>query len=131
MKHLKNFNEGNESNQLTYKDILDLVEKDLIKLINIEKGVIIDYINRMVDLNLKRRKVNILNNPIGRGQKEELVEVGEEFVIVIDEYKPSVIIGEYELCNAFQFGDVVICPGHDSITCYNKTTGEHTTSHIR
>ena len=130
MRHLKSFNEENEFNQLTYKDILDLVEADQVKLINIEKEFIIDYINEMVELNSKRRGVNILNNPIGRGQKE-LVEVGDSFLIVFEEGKPSVIIGEYELCNAFQFGDVIICPGHDSITCYNKKTGEHQTSYIR
>jgi hypothetical protein len=48
------------------------------------------------------------------------VEIGDSFLIVFEEGKPSVIIGEYELCNSFEFGDVVICPGHDSITCYNK-----------
>lgn len=130
MRHLRKYNEENQFNQVTYKDIIDLVEADQVKLINIEKEVIIDYINEMVELNSKRRGVNILNNPIGRGQKE-LVEVGDLFLIVFEEGKPSVIIGEYELCNAFQFGDVIICPGHDSITCYNKKTGEHQTSYIR
>jgi hypothetical protein len=131
MRHLKSFNEENEFNQVTYKDILDLVENDQLKLINIEKKVIINYINEMVKLNFKGRGVDILNNPIESGRRKGLVEIGDSFVVVFEDNKPSVIIGEYELCNPFEFGDVVVCPGHDSITCYNKKTGEHQTSYIR
>jgi hypothetical protein len=130
MRHLKSFNEENEFNQVTYKDILDLVENDQVKLINIEKESIIDYINQMLEYS-KRRGVDILNNPIETDRRKGLVEIGDSFLIVFEEGKPSVIIGEYELCNSFEFGDVVICPGHDSITCYNKKTGEHQTSYIR
>jgi hypothetical protein len=131
MRHLKSFNEENEFNQVTYKDILDLVENDQVKLINIQKRDIINYINEMVELNSKRRGVDILNNPIETGRRKGLVEIGDSFVVVFEDNKPSVIIGENELCNPFEFGDVVICPGHDSITCYNKKTGEHQKSRIR
>ena len=131
MRHLKSFNEENEFNQVTYKDILDLVENDQLKLINIEKKVIINYINEMMKLNFKHRGVDILNNPIESGRIKGLVEIGDSFVVVFEDNKPSVIIGEYELSNPFEFGDVVVCPGHDSITCYNKKTGEHQTSYIR
>jgi hypothetical protein len=33
--------------------------------------------------------------------------------------------------NPFVFGDIIVVPGHDSITCYNFKTGEDTTGDIR
>lgn len=126
MQHLKPFNESN-AGQVTYKDILDLVSTDQIKIIRTKKEYIVDYINQMVELNSRRGR-DILNNPIGKGS---FITIGDSFVVIIENGTPTVIISEYELSNPFQFGDIVICPGHDSITCYNKVTGEHTTSHIR
>ena len=130
MKHLKTFNEENEFKSVTYKDLLDLVESDQIKLINTEKENIVEYIDEIVELNQKRRGVDILNNPIAKNQRS-LVTIDDSFVVLFEGGNPTVIIGEYELCNPFEFGDVVICPGHDSITCYDKKTGEHKTAYIR
>ena len=128
MKHLKQFNEST-SNVLTYQDILDLVNNNQVKLINDEDKSIIEYINRIVNFN-SGRGVDILSKPLNPNNKS-IFTIGDSYAVVMVDNKPSVIICEYELMNPFEFGDVVICPGHDSITCYNKVTGEHKTKYIR
>jgi hypothetical protein len=69
--------------------------------------------------------------PDGSELKEGYDEEGREFVLIVKDGKIEVAISEYEISNPFVFGDVIIVPGHDSITCYNLKTGEHTTEGIR
>jgi hypothetical protein len=86
-----------------------------------------ELVRRYIDMLIRYNPTkDILNSTIGR-EREGLVSMGENFVFLF----PDILIGEYELSNPFIFGDVVVCPGHDSITCYNKVTGEHKIAYIR
>lgn len=69
--------------------------------------------------------------PDGSELKEGSDEAGHEFALIVKDGKIEVAISEYEIMNPFVFGDVIIVPGNDSITCYNLKTGESTTEHIR
>ena len=69
--------------------------------------------------------------PDGSELKEGYDEGGAEFVLIVKDGKIEVAISEYEIMNPFVFGDVIVVPGHDSITCYNLKTGESTTEYIR
>ena len=69
--------------------------------------------------------------PDGSELKEGSDEEGREFVLIVKDGKIEVAISEYEISNPFVFGDIVIVPGHDSITCYNFKTGEHIIEAIR
>jgi hypothetical protein len=123
MNEIKRFNESLESGVPTHAELLNLVKNGNIKLINAEEDSIEDYINMLIKYNKNK---DILKSPIGI-ERNGLIQLGESFVFL----HPNIIIGEYELLNPFTFGEVVICPGHDSITCYDKKTGESKTSYIR
>ena len=69
--------------------------------------------------------------PDGSELKEGYDEGGAEFVLIVKDGKIEVAISEYEIMNPFVFGDVIVVPGRDSITCYNLKTGESTTEYIR
>lgn len=127
MKHVSKFNENVGDNGVTYGDLLELVESDELKLINTSKTGVQKYIKALIELNLNRRNKDITNDPL-RINRSGIIEIGEEYAFLPNE---KVLIGEYELYNSFIFGDVVICPGHDSITCYNLNTGEHVRQYIR
>ena len=140
MKHLKRFNENTEShtdntNMLpTYQDILDMVESKQLKFVNCDEESIKKRINRLYEYN-KEKFPNYLDMPISTYASTSddlyLITMSMSLCIVVESGTPTTIIGEYELFNPFIFGDNVICPGHDSITCYNVKTGESKTKHIR
>jgi hypothetical protein len=117
MKHIKKFNEDidMESNELGFKLIgsmeADEIEGD-IEICKFGGGV-------MTKL------------PDGYELKIGNDEGGSEFVLIVKDGKIEVAIYEYEISNPFVFGDIVIVPGHDSVTCYNLKTGESTTEYIR
>jgi hypothetical protein len=69
--------------------------------------------------------------PDGSELKEGHDNGGAEFALIVKDGRIEVAISEYEIMNPFVFGDVVIVPGNDSITCYNFKTGESTTEQIR
>lgn len=58
-------------------------------------------------------------------------EGGAEFVCIVKDGEIEVAIYEYEITNPFVFGDVIVVPGHDSITCFNYKTGEDKVGYIR
>ena len=141
MKHIKQFNEASDSNPNllpTYQDIIDMIDAKQLKMINCDEESIKKYINRIVEMN-KERKPNLINEPfdtymLRRGgdiNGTQLASLFDSYCVVVENGVPTAIISEYELMNPFIFGDVVICPGHDSITCYNIETGGYKTGHIR
>jgi hypothetical protein len=139
IKKWDNFNESADSNSApTYQDIVDMLESDKINLVGCDKSDIIEYINRMENYN-KDRFPNFMQKPFGDSPRYKnslqdsvyLEEIGDSYCVVIESGKPSVIIQEYELMNPFIFNNIVICPGHDSITCYDLKTKETKTGHIR
>ena len=111
MKHLKKFNEDMESDDLGFK------------LINMEP----DELDGEIEIG--RNTWDKL--PDGSELKEGFDEEGREFVLIVKDGKIEVAISEYEIMNPFVFGDIIVVPGHDSITCYNFKTGEDTTGDIR
>ena len=112
MKHLRKFNED-----------MDMGSDDLgFKLINMEP----DELEGDITIGETFDKL-----PDGSELKEGFDEEGHEFVLIVKDGKIEVAISEYEIMNPFVFGDVIVVPGHDSITCYNFKTGESTTEGIR
>lgn len=136
MEHLRRFNEADENPNMlpTYQDILDMIAAKQLKLVNCDEQRIIESINRMKEYN-RERFPNFLERPITTYARTSepvyLISLGGSYCIVVESGTPTTIISEYELINPFIFGDIVICPGHDSITCYNMETGESKTGHIR
>lgn len=127
---IRKFNES-ENYILTWGNLKEIVENGDVQLVNMEMG---DFLDSMENQDLEQ--------PLYRkAPTNGLQEVDELFVIVFDKNsinydmnsipEPIAVIGEYEIMNPFVFGDVVIVPGHDSITCFNMNTGESTTSYIR
>lgn len=52
-------------------------------------------------------------------------EAGYEFALILDQSgEIEVAIYQYEISNPDFFGDIIVVPGHDSITLYNYVTGE-------
>ena len=111
MKHIKKFNED-----------MDMESGLGFKLIGIEA----DEIEGDIRIGYSWVKL-----PDGSELKEGSDEAGAEFALIVKDGKIEVAISEYEIMNPFVFGDVVVVPGHDSITCYNLKTGESTTEYIR
>lgn len=116
MKHLRKFNEDMESN-----DELGF------KLVNMEP----DEIEGDIKIGIPWRRGSWGKLPDGSELKEGYDEGGAEFVLIVKDGKIEVAISEYEIMNPFVFGDIIVVPGHDSITCYNFKTGEDKTGQIR
>jgi hypothetical protein len=125
MKHIRKFNED----IIVTSDSNAEMESGLgFKLIGIEA----DEIEGDIKIGHSLGKL-----PGGYELKEGYDESGPnqsssaEFVLIVKDGKIEVAISEYEISNPFVFGDVVVVPGHDSITCYNLKTGESTEGYIR
>jgi len=112
MKHLRKFNEDMESgDDLGFKLVGSLTADEIEGEIEIGR--------------------NLSKLPDGSELKEGFDEEGREFVLIVKDGKIEVAIFEYDIMNPFVFGDVIVVPGHDSITCYNFKTGEEKTGYIR
>ena len=113
MTHIRKFNEDMdmESNELGFK-LIGSMEADEIE----------------GDIKIRRTHFRL---PDGYELKDGYDEGDTEYVLIVKDGKIEVAIYEYEISNPFVFGDVIVVPGHDSITCYNLKTGESTTEHIR
>jgi hypothetical protein len=111
MKHLRKFNEDMESNDELGFKLIGISEDEIEGEIEIGQSL-----NKLSD---------------GSELKEGYDEEGHEFVLIVKDGKIEVAIYEYEIMNPFVFGDVIVVPGHDSITCYNFKTGEDKSGYIR
>jgi len=111
MKHIKKFNED-----------MDMESGLGFKLIGIEES----EIEGDIKIGYSFGKL-----PDGSELKEGHDNGGAEFALIVKDGRIEVAISEYEISNPFLFGDVIVVPGHDSITCYNLKTGESTTEYIR
>ena len=110
MKHLKKYNEDMESDELGFK------------LVNMEP----EELDGEIVIGQSLNKL-----PDGSELKEGYDEEGREFVLIVRDGQIEVAIYEYDIMNPFIFGDIIVVPGHDSITCYNFKTGEDKTGFIR
>jgi hypothetical protein len=110
MKRLRKFNEDMGSDDLGFK------------LINIEP----DELEGEIEIGQSWSKL-----PDGSELKGGYDEGDHEYILVVKDGKIEVAIYEYEIMNPFVFGDVIVVPGHDSITCYNYKTGEYKVGYIR
>jgi hypothetical protein len=77
-------------------------------------------INKLRRINLSKKGKNLL-----------LINYEEGVVYLDDEGTPKVIVFEYEISNPLVFADVLIVPGHDSITCYDLKNEVFKTVSIR
>lgn len=81
------------------------------------------------------------NLPINFKKKQKLpfggffirdYKFNEDAILVFDEAgNPEAYLEEYELSNPFAFRNILVLPGHDSITCYDIETRKSETFHIR
>lgn len=133
MKHLRKYNEAaNEGESYTWDELIFRIDSGETKLIRTEREDLIEYIEWHNKRNPDFHTSPICKNTSWDKIKNGMSYVDERFVFVYDEKNaPIAVISEYEMMNPFVFGDVIILPGHDSVTCYNKVTGEHTSQHIR
>ena len=112
MKHIRKFNEDMESTGLGLKFIPS-------EMVNRIEG----------DIEIDSMKLDTL--PDGSELRYGYDKRGAEYALIVKDGEIEVVIYEYEIMNPFVFGDIVVVPGHDSITCYNYKTGESTKEHIR
>ena len=110
MKHLKKYNEDMESDELGFR------------LVNMEP----EELDGEIEIGQSWDRL-----PDGSELKEGYDEEGREFVLIVRDGQIEVAIYEYEIINPFVFGDIIVVPGHDSITCYNFKTGEDKSGFIR
>lgn len=104
MKRLRKFNEDMDSNP-GYK-VVGSMEAD------------------EVEGQIKTEPRSFANLPDGSELKFGFDEGGAEFVCIVKDGEIEVAIYEYEIMNPFVFGDVIVVPGHDSITCFNYKTDD-------
>lgn len=117
MKHLKKYNEDMDSNP-GYKVVGSMDPDEVQGQIEVERS----------DISDTRAFANL---PDGSELKFGYDEADSEFVCIVKDGKIEVAIYEYEITNPFVFGDVIVVPGHDSITCYNYKTDEVKVGYIR
>jgi len=119
----------------TWSDLLEMIDNGSVELVqNCERDQIEEYINELSQMNNKDFMSRKIANNTGWGSiKNGFSTIDESYVIIYEgeTTTPIAIIREYELMNPFAFGDVIICPGHDSITCYNRVTKESRCQNIR
>jgi hypothetical protein len=128
MKHIRKFNEDIESNELGFKLIGGNLAQGVPKGdIEIDSDI---FIGRIYS---PERKLATLpdGSQLKYGYDQGDGRIQTEFVLIVKDGKIEVAIYEYEISNPFIFGDIVVVPGHDAITCYNFKTGESTTEYIR
>lgn len=151
MKHLKKYNEDidsdfndNESVEhpttCSWDELINRINSGECKLtpskyssIDEVKSDTIESIKRYLNMNSKRfPDMNTASIEDPKRITNGIAEVGGNYVAVFDDnLAPIALITEYDMMNPFVFGSVVIVPGHDSITCYDKSTGEFKREHIR
>lgn len=137
MKHLRRINESEHPAPYTWDELLYLIENDEVKFVGCEEEDVLDSIKGYIDRvsnpkNSERPWYNpdISTSPVNKNSKT-ITSLGDSLIIFDASGKPVAIMSEYEMMNPFVFGDVVICPGHDAISCFNTKTGEHTRQYIR
>ena len=108
MKHLRKFNEELENSNPSY----ELIGCDSNEVGQITIG------DKIADLSDGR-------------ELHDAYDENNDCVVIVKDGKIEVAIFEYEISNPFVFGDVIVVPGHDSITVYNIKTGENKTEQIR
>lgn len=140
MKHLKKYNESADHKYpYTWDELIYRIETDECKLQpskytspNDYKKETIESLKGMLE-RMSERNSDINTEPIVDPNeiKDGIVEI-RNFLIVFDEnLAPVAIMNEYDSMNPFVFNDMVILPGRDSITCYDKSTGEFRKERIR
>ena len=133
MKHLKKYNEStNHPEPYTWDELIYRIENGECKLppskyspMDEVKSDALESIKRYLSMNTA---------PIEDPKRiiDGIAEVGGNYVAVFDDdLAPVALITEYDMMNPFVFGNVVIVPGRDSITCYDKSTGEFKRERIR
>lgn len=140
MKHLKKYNESNNQPEpYTWDELMYRIENDECKLtpskysaMDEVKSDTIESIKKYLSMNA-RRFPDMNTAPIVDTKRiiDGISEVGGNYVVVFDDnLAPIALITEYDMMNPFVFKNVVIVPGRDSITCYDKSTGEFKREHI-
>lgn len=141
MKHLKKYNEStNHPEPYTWDELIYRIENGECKLppskyspMDEVKSDVIESIKKYLSMNA-RRFPDMNTAPIEDPKRiiDGIAEVGGNYVAVFDDdLAPVALITEYDMMNPFVFGNVVIVPGRDSITCYDKSTGEFKRERIR
>lgn len=135
MKKFTSLNE-NKFESYTWEELIFRVKNNECKLV----GILLEELQKdLSDYFPAGDYDDVLGQSIGKGQWGEskittnkFIVISEVFVVVFnDDYAPIALICEYEVVNPFWFGDIIVVPGHDSITCFNKVTLESKRAYIR
>lgn len=139
---MRKFSQINESttdhtDPYTWDELLSRIESGETKLqkdtYSSEEEVkedTIKSIKRYLDMNLKKFP-DIYTSPISTRIVDGIDNLGNYVAIFDEKGAPVALITEYDMMNPFVFDNIVIVPGRDSITCYNKLTGEFKRARIR
>lgn len=131
---MRKFSQINESEKhpYTWDELLYRLESGEIKVRGRDKEEYIEMIKANMT-EMSKRDPDINTSPIVDPKRihNGIAEVYDYLIVFDDNLAPVAILDEYEMMNPFVFGDVVIVPGRDSITCYNKLTREIKRAHIR
>lgn len=131
MAKIRKFNESSSSNSITNQDIIDIVEAGEIDIIGCEPKDIVNYILELAEINSERFP-NFLSMPLEQEDTTVSISmIADSFAVVIREGEVVAIISENDMVNPFIFNGIVICSGHDSITCYDIVRKESTKEYIR
>ena len=129
MKHLRKYNESaNEGQFYTWDELLFRIENGDVNLLDEEKHEVLDMVGEYINLK-SSRDPEFHNTTIV--PKNGIFSLRDLVIVFDSDNAPIAILTEYEMSGPTVFGDVVMLPGHDSITLYNRVTGEHKRHHIR
>ena len=126
MKHLKKYNEDMDSDP-GYNKSTTFTSERMKSCTAVVGSMHPDEVEGQIETEPRA----FVNLPDGSELKFGFDESGAEFVCIVKDGEIEVAIYEYEIMNPFVFGDVIVVPGRDSITCYNYKTDEVKVAYIR
>jgi hypothetical protein len=140
MKHIKKFTESNGPNTpYTWDELVYRVKTGECKLtpskyypMDVVISEEVEALGRVMS-QMTDRDPDINTSPIVDPNSivDGLGEIPGRVVVFDNELAPVAIITEYDMMSPFVFDNIVIVPGRDAITCYNKSTGEFKRNKIR
>lgn len=124
MKRIIRYNEAaNEGQFYTWDELVFKIETGDVDLVESDKVEVLDIVNGHINFRNSRDSEFHNSTMVPRNG---ILCIGGDSVVVFDkDNAPITILTEYEMGDPTMFCDIVVLPGHDSITLYNRLTGEH------
>jgi hypothetical protein len=124
---IRKFTESKNSFNITWEELSELISNKRIKLIGYSESEFKQYFTK----HFPNPIIGKYTHSFTDGENVCYTD-NNKFVLVIGKMNdPEAIIFEYELFKPFIFDNIVVCPGHDSVTCYSLETKNYATNYIR